>query len=89
MSLAELQDFEAGRRFRNPYWMIAMGAEADPTKLQRELIMMQAFTNEMLYQQLRRQEQQDIRLGLILASLTRSEMAPRLEAQRARVAAAK
>ncbi|MBS1169296.1 MAG: hypothetical protein H6R01_214 [Burkholderiaceae bacterium] len=89
MSLAELQDFEAGRRFRNPYWIIAMGAEADPTKLQREGIYMQAFANEMLYQMFRRMEQQDIRLGLILASLTRNEMMPKIETQRQRVAAAR
>jgi len=84
MSLAELQDFEAGRRFRNPYWVIAMAAEADPTKLLREQVLMQAFVNEMLYQQYRKQEQMDIRLGLILASLTRSEMRPQIEAQLAR-----
>lgn len=89
MSLAELQDFEAGRRFRNPYWMIAMGAEADPAKLQREMVFMQAYANEMMYQQYRKMEQQDIRLGLILASMTRNEMTGKLEAQRARVAAAK
>lgn len=85
MSLAELQDFEAGRRFRNPYWVVAMGAEADPTKLQREQVFMQAFANEMLYQNYRKAERQEILLGMILASLTRNEMRPQIEAQLVRV----
>jgi hypothetical protein len=53
------------------------------------MVFMQAYANEMMYQQYRKMEQQDIRLGLILASMTRNEMTGKLEAQRARVAAAK
>src|SRR5260363_243560 len=36
MSLSELQDFEAGRRWRNPYWIVEMAAQADPVQLARE-----------------------------------------------------
>jgi hypothetical protein len=44
MSLAELEDFEAGRRWKNPYWQIEFGAIADPTKLMRELLFTTAFS---------------------------------------------
>ncbi|MDR6397997.1 conjugal transfer protein TraW [Herbaspirillum seropedicae] len=81
MSLAELQEFEAGRRYRNPYWVVSMAATADPVKLQREQVMMQAFANDVAYQQLRSTETLNIRMGLVLAALTRTEMRPQVDAQ--------
>jgi len=85
MSWAELMDFETGRRFRNPYWLIAMGAEASPEKLQREQVFMQAYANELQYRTYRQLEQLNISIGLLLASDARKELRPALEAQLLRV----
>src|SRR5260363_14159 len=52
MSLSELQDFEAGRRWRNPYWVIEMAAQADPVQLAREQLFTNAFIAELQYQRL-------------------------------------
>lgn len=85
MSWAELMDFEAGRRFRNPYWVIAMGAEASPEKLQREQVFMQAYANELQYRTFRQLEQLNINIGLLLASDARKELRPAIDAQLLRV----
>ncbi|WP_165971642.1 hypothetical protein, partial [Cupriavidus sp. L7L] len=81
MSLAEMMDFESGRRFRNPYWVVAMAAEASPEKLQREMIFMQAYSNELQLQNLRMMEKVGVALGQLLAAQTRAEMRPTIEAQ--------
>lgn len=81
MSLAEMMDFEAGRRFRNPYWVVAMAAEASPEKLQREMVFMQAYSNELQLQNLRMMEKVGVALGQLLAAQTRSEMRATIEAQ--------
>lgn len=81
MSWAELMDFESGRRFRNPYWLTAMGAEASPEKLQREQVFMQAYANELQYRTFRQLEQLNINIGLLLASDARKELRPAIEAQ--------
>nr|WP_280971299.1 conjugal transfer protein TraW [Cupriavidus gilardii]WDE72560.1 IncI1 plasmid conjugative transfer protein TraW [Cupriavidus gilardii] len=81
MSLAEMMDFESGRRFRNPYWVIAMAAEASPEKLQREMVLMQAYSNELQLQNLRMMEKVGVALGQLLAAQTRAEMRPSIEAQ--------
>lgn len=81
MSLAEMMDFESGRRFRNPYWVIAMAAEASPEKLQREMVFMQAYSNELQLQNLRMMEKVGVALGQLLAAQTRVEMRPSIEAQ--------
>ncbi|BDB30498.1 hypothetical protein Tamer19_42710 [Cupriavidus sp. TA19] len=81
MSLTEMLDFESGRRFRNPYWVVAMAAEASPEKLQREMIFMQAYSNELQLQNLRMMEKVGVALGQLLAAQTRTEMRPTIEAQ--------
>lgn len=81
LSLAEMMDFESGRRFRNPYWVIAMAAEASPEKLQREMVFMQAYSNELQLQNLRMMEKVGVALGQLLAAQTRVEMRPSIEAQ--------
>lgn len=85
MSDAELMDFEAGRRYRNVFWYIAMLGEADPVKLQREQIMMSAYANEVSYRQMRELERLNISIGQLLASHVRSEMRPAIESQLLRV----
>ncbi|QQE07979.1 hypothetical protein IC580_06770 [Cupriavidus sp. ISTL7] len=76
-----MMDFESGRRFRNPYWVIAMAAEASPEKLQREMVFMQAYSNELQLQNLRMMEKVGVALGQLLAAQTRVEMRPSIEAQ--------
>src|SRR5260363_169302 len=51
-NLSELQDFEAGRRWRNPYWIVEMAAQADPVQLAREQLFTTAFIAELQYQRL-------------------------------------
>lgn len=85
MSLAELEDFEAGRRWRNPYWQIEMGAVADPTKLAREQLYTTAFMADMTYQNFQRSQRMEVLLGQILAVLERTSERPVLEAQLQRV----
>jgi hypothetical protein len=88
MSLTELESFEAGRRWQNPYWQIEMGAVADPTKLQREQVFTLAFMSQMLFQSYERQEHMEVLLGQILAELTRANERGPLESQLLRVHAA-
>lgn len=85
MSLAELEDFEAGRRWRNPYWQIEMGAVADPTKLAREQLYTSAFMADMAYQNFQRSQHMEVLLSQILAALERTGERPLLEAQLQRV----
>ncbi|PLZ00191.1 hypothetical protein CY652_22365 [Burkholderia sp. WAC0059] len=85
MSLAELESFEAGRRWQNPYWQIEMGAVADPTKLQRKQVFTLAFMSQMLFQSYQRQEHMEVLLGQILAELTRADERTPLETQLLRV----
>ncbi|RKP47551.1 conjugal transfer protein TraW [Trinickia fusca] len=85
MSLAELEDFEAGRRWRNPYWQIEMGAVADPTKLAREQLYTTAFMADMAYQNLQRSQHIEVLMSQILAVLERTGERPALEAQLQRV----
>ncbi|NRF83785.1 conjugal transfer protein TraW [Burkholderia gladioli] len=87
MSMAELMDFEAGRRWRNPYWQIEFGALADPTKLQREQLFVSAFMADLQNQQFQTSKHIDVLLGQILAVLERSGDRPALEAQLQRVRA--
>ncbi|MBC8641600.1 conjugal transfer protein TraW [Caballeronia sp. EK] len=87
MSLAELLDFEAGRRWRNPYWVIEQSAVSDPTKLQREQLMTTAFIAELQYENLKTNKFNSVVLGQILASLTRSNDRPAIESQLQRVRA--
>jgi hypothetical protein len=87
MSLAELQDFEAGRRWRNPYWVVEMGALADPTKLAREQLFTQAFQADLQYETFQKDKHIEVLLGQILASITRSSERPMIEAQLGRVRA--
>ncbi|MGN6232421.1 MAG: conjugal transfer protein TraW [Trinickia sp.] len=85
MSLAELEDFEAGRRWRNPYWQIEMGAVADPTKLAREQLYTTAFMADMAYQSFQRSQHMEVLLSQILAVMERTGERPMLEAQLQRV----
>lgn len=85
MSLAELEDFEAGRRWRNPYWQIEFGAMADPTQLAREQLFTTAFISDMTYQNFQRSEHIEVLLGEILAELERSNERGPLDAQLQRV----
>lgn len=87
MSLAELEDFEAGRRWRNPYWQIEMGAVADPTKLAREQLYTTAFMADMAYQSYQRSQHIEVLLSQILAVMERTGERPLLEAQLQRVQA--
>ncbi|KVO15137.1 hypothetical protein WJ74_10810 [Burkholderia ubonensis] len=87
MSMAELMEFEAGRRWRNPYWQIEFAALADPTKLQREQLFVSAFMADLLHQQLQTSKHIDVMLGQVLAALTRSGDRPALEVQLQRVRA--
>jgi len=87
MSLAELLDFEAGRRWRNPYWVIEQSAVSDPTKLQREQLMTTAFMAELAYENLQTNKFNSVVLGQILASLTRSNDRAAIESQLQRVRA--
>ncbi|HDR9034238.1 TPA: conjugal transfer protein TraW [Burkholderia vietnamiensis] len=87
MSMAELMEFEAGRRWRNPYWQIEFAALADPTKLQREQLFVSAFMADLLHQQLKTSKHIDVMLGQVLAALTRSGDRPALEVQLQRVRA--
>ncbi|MFL9903328.1 conjugal transfer protein TraW [Paraburkholderia fungorum] len=88
MSLAELEEFEAGRRWRNPYWQVEMGAVADPTKLSREQLFTTAFMADINYQNFQRQQHIEVLLGQILATLQHSNERPVIEAQLQRVHAA-
>lgn len=88
MSLAELEDFEAGRRWRNPYWQVEMGAVADPTKLAREQVFTIAFMADQLHDIKVNQEQTNVLLGQILAANERTTDRPAIEAQLQRVHAA-
>ena len=85
MSLDELEDFEAGRRWRNPYWQIEFGAVADPTKLAREQLFTTAFMADIGYQNMRRSQHIEALLGMILAQLERTGARPQLDAQLQRV----
>ncbi|MEW6339653.1 MAG: conjugal transfer protein TraW [Pseudomonadota bacterium] len=85
MSLAELEDFEAGRRWRNPYWQIEMGAVADPTKIAREQLYTTAFMADIDYQNFQRSQHIEVLLGQLLAVLERTNERPVLEAQLQRV----
>ncbi|KVD92955.1 hypothetical protein WS63_07930 [Burkholderia stagnalis] len=87
MSMAELMEFEAGRRWRNPYWQIEFAALADPTKLQREQLFVSAFMADLLHQQLQTSKHIDVMLGQVLAALARSGDRPALEVQLQRVRA--
>ncbi|SEI14759.1 conjugal transfer protein TraW [Paraburkholderia hospita] len=87
MSLAELEEFEAGRRWRNPYWQIEFAALADPTKLAREQLFVSAFMADVQYQQFQKSKHIDVLLGQILAALERSGDRPALEVQLQRVRA--
>lgn len=87
MSQAELMEFEAGRRWRNPYWQIEFAALADPTKLQREQLFVSAFVADLLYQQFQKSKHIDVLLGQVVAALERSGDRPALEAQLQRVRA--
>ncbi|WP_042687071.1 hypothetical protein [Candidatus Glomeribacter gigasporarum] len=82
MSLSELQDFEAGRRWRNPYWIVEMAAQADPVQLAREQLFTTAFIAELQYQRLQKSKHIEVLLGQILALLTRTMEQPKIEAQR-------
>lgn len=85
MSLAELEEFEAGRRWRNPYWQIEMGAVADPTKLAREQLYTTAFMADITYQNFQRSQHIEVLLGQLLAMLERTNERPALDAQLQRV----
>jgi hypothetical protein len=85
MGLAELEEFEAGRRWRNPYWQIEMGAVADPTKLAREQLYTTAFMADITYQNFQRSQHIEVLLGQLLAMLERSNERPALDAQLQRV----
>jgi hypothetical protein len=85
MSLAELEEFEAGRRWRNPYWQIEMGAVADPTKLAREQLYTSAFMADITYQNFQRSQHIEVLLGQLLAMLERTNERPALDAQLQRV----
>lgn len=87
MSLAELEDFEAGRRWRNPYWQIEFGAVADPTKLLRELLFTDAFLTAQVHQQIETSRQTNVLLGQLLAANQRGTDRTVLEAQLQRVRA--
>jgi len=84
MSWAEMAEFEAGRRSRNPYWAATV-ATATPEQIQREQAMMQALAIDLQYQSLRQLEKLSINIGLLLASETRKELRPAIEAQLLRV----
>jgi len=88
MSMAELEDFEAGRRWRNPYWQIEMGAVADPTKLAREQLFTTAFIADINYQNFMKSQRVEILLGQILTALERQNL-PALDAQLQRAQMAK
>jgi len=88
MSMAELEDFEAGRRWRNPYWQIEMGAVADPTKLAREQLFTTAFIADINYQNFLKSQRVEILLGQILTALERQNL-PALDAQLQRAQMAK
>lgn len=85
MSLAELEDFEAGRRWRNPYWQIEMGAVADPTKLQREQLYTSAFEADQIHQIETSVERMSVLLAQLLAVNERAVDRPAIEAQLQRV----
>ncbi|WP_146014138.1 conjugal transfer protein TraW [Trinickia dabaoshanensis] len=85
MSLAELEEFEAGRRWRNPYWQIEMGAVADPTKLAREQLYTTAFMADLSYQNYQRSQHIEVLLAQILAVMERTGERPLLDAQLQRV----
>src|SRR5260363_252156 len=82
MSLSELQDFEAGRRWRNPYWIVEMAAQAEPVQLAREQLFTTAFIAELQDQRLQKSKHIEVLLGQILALLTRTMEQPKIEAQR-------
>ncbi|WP_176059963.1 conjugal transfer protein TraW [Paraburkholderia sp. BCC1876] len=87
MSLAELEDFEAGRRWRNPYWQIEFGAVADPTKLLRELLFSTAFLAEQTHEHVELQRQTNVLLGQLLSANQRGTDRTAIEAQLQRVRA--
>ena len=87
MSLAELEDFEAGRRWRNPYWQIEFGAIADPTKLMRELLFTTAFLADQTHEHVELQRQTNVLLGQLLAADERGVDRPSIESQLQRVRA--
>ncbi|APR34324.1 hypothetical protein BTO02_01665 [Paraburkholderia sp. SOS3] len=85
MSLAELEDFEAGRRWRNPYWQIEFGAIADPTKLMRELLFTTAFLADQTHEHVELQRQANVLLGQLLAANERGTDRIAIETQLQRV----
>ncbi|MFL9867605.1 conjugal transfer protein TraW [Paraburkholderia fungorum] len=87
MSLAELEDFEAGRRWQNPYWQIEFSAVADPTKLQREQLLTQAFLVDQIHELVKAVRQSNVLSGQSLAAHERSADRPAIEAQLQRVRA--
>jgi low affinity Fe/Cu permease len=87
MSLAELEDFEAGRRWRNPYWQIEFGAIADPTKLLRELLFSTAFLADQTHEHIELQRQTNVLLGQLLAANQRGIDRTAIENQLQRVRA--
>ncbi|TAM27875.1 MAG: hypothetical protein EPN59_16935 [Paraburkholderia sp.] len=87
MSLAELEDFEAGRRWKNPYWHIEFGAVADPTKLLRELLFATAFQVYQTHEHVEAQRQTNLLLGQLLAANERGTDRTAIETQLQRVRA--
>ncbi|BCF90118.1 conjugal transfer protein TraW [Paraburkholderia largidicola] len=85
MSLAELEDFEAGRRWRNPYWQVEFAALADPTKLMRELVFTTAFLADQTHVHVDLQRQTNVLLGQLLASNERGADRTAIETQLQRV----
>ncbi len=87
MSLAELEAFEVGRRWRNPHWVVEMSVQANPIQLAREQLFIHAFLADMQYQQLQKTKHIEVLLGQLLAATLRANDRMQLEIQLSRVRA--
>ncbi|MDO8728561.1 MAG: conjugal transfer protein TraW [bacterium] len=81
ISWMDLMDIDVMRRYGNAEWYTAMSA-ATPEAVARESMFMQAQSNYLALENLKRQEKIGIYLGAILASQARQEYIPKLEAKR-------
>lgn len=76
-----LIEFEVGRRYMNPAWLVEISKQTAGNPIDRERIIMQALQLDLLRRQYLKMESIESLLGATYANQTRIEMDPKLQAQ--------
>ncbi|MDE2099855.1 MAG: conjugal transfer protein TraW [Patescibacteria group bacterium] len=84
VSNSAMTDIEVLRRYHNPDWIKEIAATPDSTTLMREQLMVQAQTNYLLRELLRRGDETPVLLGALYGSSVNREFVPELRAQHAK-----